>query len=238
MEDEGTNVLIKVIKFNDLGFANHGWLKARHHFSFASYYDPDRMGFGAIRVINDDVIAAGMGFDTHPHRNMEIITYVKTGAITHKDSQGNEGRTAAGDVQVMSAGSGVFHSEFNKEGEATTLYQIWIEPNVTGVTPTWKAHSFPKGMVTDKLSLLVSGEGSAPLTIHQDAFIYAGSLSKGTTIIHQIVNQAYLLVVDGALEVDGERIEKGDGVEIVDLKELTLTAVTEAQVLLLDVPDE
>jgi len=139
--------------YQELGRANHGWLDARHHFSFASYYNPKRMGFGTLRVINDDIIKAGRGFDTHSHRDMEIITFVREGAITHKDSNGNVGRTEAGDVQVMSAGSGVSHSEFNLETKDTNIFQIWIEPNQIGVKPRWDSHEFPDVSTTDELSL-------------------------------------------------------------------------------------
>src|ERR1700742_2117012 len=135
---------VTVIPYEKLGHADHGWLDARHHFSFAHYWNPDRVHFGALRVINDDKVAPGRGFGTHPHDNMEIITYVRQGAITHKDSMGNTGRTGAGDVQVMSAGTGVFHSEHNLESEDTKLYQIWITPNKRGVKPRWEAREFPK----------------------------------------------------------------------------------------------
>ncbi len=180
--------------YANLGHANHGWLDARHHFSFASYQDPQRQQFGVLRVINDDVIKAGAGFDTHSHRNMEIITYVREGAITHRDSNGNVGRTVAGDVQVMSAGTGVFHSEFNLESEDTNIFQIWIEPNQLEVEPRWDSYKFPKEPTADSLMLLVSGDGDAPLSIHQDAFIYAGHLIEGTELTHPIKHQAYVLV--------------------------------------------
>ena len=163
--------MITHFPYANLGHANHGWLDARHHFSFASYQDPQRQQFGVLRVINDDVIKAGAGFDTHSHRNMEIITYVREGAITHRDSNGNVGRTVAGDVQVMSAGTGVFHSEFNLESEDTNIFQIWIEPNQLEVEPRWDSYKFPKEPTADSLMLLVSGDGDAPLSIHQDAFI-------------------------------------------------------------------
>ena len=147
--------------FATLGHADHGWLDTRHHFSFADYYDPARMGWGAIRVWNDDEIAANSGFPPHPHRDMEIITYVRSGAITHKDSMGNEGRTAAGDVQVMSAGSGVRHAEYNLEAETTTLFQIWIEPRTKGGAPSWGAKPFPKGDRAGGFATLASGFAEA-----------------------------------------------------------------------------
>ena len=228
--------MIKPIFYTDLGHADFGWLDARHHFSFGQYYDANRMGFGKLRVINDDVIQAGTGFDTHPHSNMEIITYVRQGAITHKDSRGNEGKTKAGDVQVMSAGTGIQHSEHNKESEATNLYQIWIEPNQQNVEPRWDAHQFPnQEPVESELSLLVSGDGTAPLSIHADAKIYAGRLVEGQMIEQSIDHNGYLLVSDGEVLVGGHSLAKGDAAEITDQQSLEIKAATEAEVLLIDV---
>lgn len=229
--------MIKTYAFSQLGHANHGWLDARHHFSFANYYNPDRMGFGALRVINDDIIKAGAGFDTHPHKDMEIITYVRKGAITHRDSRGNQGRTEAGDVQVMSAGTGIFHSEFNLESEDTNLYQIWIEPNETGVQPRWDARKFPTEETKDGLTLLVSGDGRAPLQIHQDATLHAGPVIAGSVLRHAIKHQAYLLVSKGAITLDGHSLTKGDGAEIRNVDSINLTAETDAEVLIIDVPE-
>ncbi len=228
--------MITIYPYAELGHANHGWLDARHHFSFASYYDPKRTQFGVLRVINDDVVKAGAGFDTHPHRDMEIITYVRKGAITHRDSQGNEGRTEAGDVQVMSAGTGIFHSEYNVESEDTNLYQIWITPHTKGVKPRWDAKTFPKEPVKDKLNLLVSGDGNAPLSIHQHAAIYAGRLLKGTKITHPITTQAYVLVSEGELEIDGKKLSKGDGAEITNRSSVIIHALSDAEILVIDVP--
>lgn len=223
------------IPYSELGHANHGWLDARHHFSFGNYHNPSRMGFGVLRVINDDIIKAGNGFATHPHQDMEIITYVRSGAITHKDSKGNEGRTEAGDVQVMSAGTGIYHSEQNLENEDTTLYQIWITPNRRGVEPRWDSHEFPAA-TSNVLSLLVSGDGAAPLQIHQDAFIYAGSLVAGAQLEQAIKHQAYVLVSSGSVEIDGQLLEKGDGLEVEDRAEISIKAVSESDVLIIDVP--
>ena len=228
--------MITVIPYENLGHGDHGWLNARHHFSFASYRNPQRMGFGTIRVINDDVIQAGKGFDTHPHNNMEIITYVRKGAISHKDSNGNSGRTIAGDVQVMSAGTGIYHSEFNLENEDTNLYQIWIEPNQMEVTPRWDSHEFPQQPVDDQLKLLVSGNNDGPLMIYQDARIYAGRLLPGTKLKHAIVHQAYVLVSDGELTIDDVKVKKGDGVEVTDQGEINISADVDAEILLIDAP--
>ena len=229
--------MIKKYAYEELGHANHGWLSARHHFSFANYYNPARMGFGALRVINDDIIRAGAGFDTHPHNDMEIITYVRQGAITHRDSRGNVGRTEAGDVQVMSAGTGIYHSEFNLESEDTNLYQIWIEPNKTGVEPRWDAREFPTKETDDGLTLLVSGDGRAPLQIEQDATIHAGRINAGSKIEHSIKHQAYLLVSKGTIKLDDHTLEKGDGAEIRDVASIGLAAETDADVLIIDVPE-
>lgn len=222
----------------NLGHANHGWLDARHHFSFASYHNPERQQFGVLRVINDDVIKAGAGFDTHPHKNMEIITYVRKGAITHRDSNGNVGRTVAGDVQVMSAGSGVFHSEFNLESDDTNIFQIWIEPNQLEVKPQWDSFKFPKQASADFLTLLVSGNGEAPLSIHQDAFIYAGHLTEGTELTHSIKHQAYILVSEGSLLIDGHNLNKGDGLEVTALSSITIKAQSDTKLLVIDVPQK
>lgn len=228
--------MITVYPYSSLGHADHGWLDARHHFSFANYHNDQRMNFGVLRVINDDVIQAGRGFATHPHSNMEIITYVRSGAITHKDNKGNEGRTEAGDVQVMSAGSGIYHSEQNLESEATTLYQIWIEPKQMNVTPRWDSHEFPKKINQQGLALLVSGDGNAPLMIHQDAYVYAGSLDKGQTFQQPIKHQAYVLVSNGDISLDGVVVNKGDGAEVINQSMVTIIASSAAEVLVLDVP--
>jgi redox-sensitive bicupin YhaK (pirin superfamily) len=229
--------MINTVPFNSLGHANHGWLNARHHFSFAQYYNPKRMNFGVLRVINDDIIKAGSGFGLHPHQDMEIITFVRRGAITHRDNQGNEGRTEAGDVQVMSAGTGIYHSEYNLESEDTQLYQIWIEPNKRRVKPRWDSHEFPK-TETDGLQLLVSGDDQAPLQIHQDAYVYAGRLKTGTKLTQKLKHQGYLLVSSGSVQVGDLLLEQGDGAEITHEKQVELMAHSDAQVLLLDVPNE
>jgi redox-sensitive bicupin YhaK (pirin superfamily) len=232
--------MITVYPYEKLGHANHGWLDARHHFSFARYWNPARVQFGTLRVINDDRVAAGRGFAPHPHDNMEIITYVRKGAITHRDSLGNEGRTAAGDVQVMSAGSGVTHSEKNLETEDTTLYQIWIEPNQRDVPPRWDAAQFPKDPVTESLPVLVSGQpghtGKGALYIHQDAAIYGGRLVKGTLIRQNIIHQAYVLASVGDITVNGQAMKQGDGAEITGEKTLEITALSDAEVLVIDAP--
>lgn len=233
--------MINIVRYEDLGRANYGWLDARYHFSFAGSYNPERMGFGALRVVNDDSVAPGAGFPTHPHRDMEIITYVRQGAITHADDQGNQGRTEAGDVQVMSAGRGIQHSEMNLESVETKLYQIWIFPNKRSVNPHWETHKFPKVPVKDSLPLLVAGDGSAPLAINQDAYIYAGRLASDASVVHSIKHQAYILIAEGEIEVQAkgasETVNKGDAIEVTKESEITLSANTESEVLIIDVPD-
>lgn len=233
--------MITVYPYENLGHANHGWLDARHHFSFADYRDVKRRNFGTLRVINDDIVAPGTGFGAHPHDNMEIITYVRQGAISHKDSMGNIGRTGAGDVQVMSAGSGVFHSEHNLEGEETRLYQIWIFPNERDVTPRWEAKAFPKEPVKGGLPLLASGQeehaGGDALYIHQDAAIYGGRLTEGTSIAQRIKHQAYVLASEGEFILNGEKLKKGDGAEVTGTDILHITAVSEAEIVVIDVPE-
>ena len=228
--------MLKHFPYKTLGHANHGWLDARHHFSFASYYNSKRMGFGTLRVINDDIIKAGKGFDTHSHQNMEIITFVRQGAITHRDSNGNVGRTKAGDVQVMSAGTGVSHSEFNKESEDTNIFQIWIEPNKQNVKPQWDSHRFPQAASQKQLTLLVSGDNKAPLSINQDAFIYGGNLSTGTTLTHPIKHQAYILISDGSVKIESHILNKGDGLEVTNLSSISFTALSDAKILVIDTP--
>jgi quercetin 2,3-dioxygenase len=232
--------MITLYPYETLGHADHGWLDARHHFSFASYRNPKRTGFGTLLVINDDKVAAGKGFAPHPHDNMEIITYVREGAITHKDSLGNTGRTRAGDVQVMSAGTGVTHSEFNLENEDTRLYQIWIVPNERGVSPRWKAATFPKTFVDGSLPALVSGQsqhaGKNALYIHADAAIYGGNISAGTTITQMIKHQAYILASTGTFTVNGTTMKQGDGAEIEDEKTITIHAKSDAEILIIDAP--
>ncbi len=227
-------------RFETLGAANHGWLDARHHFSFANYYEPDRMGWGAIRVWNDDEIAANSGFPPHPHRDMEIITYVRSGAVTHQDSIGNTGRTVAGDVQVMSAGTGVRHSEYNLESEPTTLFQIWIEPKRLGGSPSWGAKPFPKDDRSGRFVTLASGfdddVAAGALPIRADARLLAATVNAGEAITHELADgrHAYLVPATGAIEIDGERIEARDGVALKGPMTIAITAIEEAEIVLVD----
>jgi len=230
--------MIEVRPFAELGGAKHGWLHARHHFSFAEYYDPQRMNWGSLRVWNDDEIAPHSGFPTHPHRDMEIITYVRTGAITHRDSLGNEGRTEAGDVQVMSAGTGVAHSEFNLEDEETRLFQIWIIPDEAGGAPRWDAKQFPKGERSGKLEVLASGRDddilAGALMIRADARLSGATLVKGDSITHRIdpAYAAYLVVSAGSVSVNGVEIGERDAAAITREPEITITALEDAEFLI------
>ena len=224
--------------FATLGHANHGWLDARHHFSFANYYEPSRMGWGAIRVWNDDAIGPNSGFPPHPHKDMEIITYVRSGAITHQDSLGNTGRTEAGDVQVMSAGSGVRHAEYNLENDTTTLFQIWIEPTRTGGSPSWGAKPFPKNDRSGKFVTLASGfanDGDA-LPIRAEARVMAATVPAGKSATHTIGDgrHVYLVPATGAIEIDGERIDARDGVALTGPLTVTITAIEDAEIVLVD----
>jgi redox-sensitive bicupin YhaK (pirin superfamily) len=201
--------MIDVRPFASLGNADHGWLNARHHFSFADYYDPARMSWGAIRVWNDDEIAARSGFPPHPHSDMEIITYVRQGAITHQDSLGNQGRTEAGDVQVMSAGTGVRHAEYNLEDEQTTLFQIWVTTDRRGAQPSWGAKRFPKGERAGTFVTLASGfdEDADALKINAAARVMGATLRAGERAELQLdpSRHVYLVPVGGAVEVNGVR---------------------------------
>lgn len=230
--------MIEVRSFDSLGHANHGWLNARHHFSFSSYHDPKRMGWGALRVWNDDEIAANSGFPPHPHEDMEIITYVRKGAITHQDSLGNKGRTEAGDVQVMSAGSGIRHAEYNLEPETTTLFQIWIEPTRFGGAPSWGAKPFPKGDRSGRFVTLASGfeDDTDALPIRTDGRVLGATLKAGETIDYPLEpsRHAYLVPATGSIEVNGVKLNHRDGAAITDLTSITITALEDAELVLVD----
>lgn len=224
--------------FDRLGGADHGWLKARHHFSFASYHDPQKMGWGPIRVWNDDEIAPRSGFPPHPHADMEIITYVRDGAITHQDSLGNQGRTEAGDVQVMSAGTGIRHAEYNMEPDTTRIFQIWIEPKSRGGPPAWGARPFPKGDRAGRFVTLASGlpGDEEALPIRTDARVSGATIRAGETAEYALGagRHAYLVPAAGAVEVNGVRLDARDGAAIADEDVLRITALEDAEVVLVD----
>jgi redox-sensitive bicupin YhaK (pirin superfamily) len=230
--------MIEIRPFASLGAANHGWLNAHHHFSFADYQDPVRASWGALRVWNDDEIQPGSGFPPHPHANMEIITYVRQGAITHKDSLGNHGRTEAGDVQVMSAGSGIRHAEWNEEDGVTTLFQIWIVPETAGGTPSWGAKPFPKSDRDGKFVPLASGiQGDRDtLPIRANARVLGATLKAGQTAEYALgdTRRAYLVPAIGVVELNGERVAARDGAAVANEPTLRITALEDAEIVLVD----
>ncbi|GAA4034561.1 pirin family protein [Sphingomonas rosea] len=228
--------MIEIRPFASLGHADHGWLDARHHFSFANYYDPARMGWGSIRVWNDDRIAAKSGFPPHPHRDMEIVTYVRTGAITHQDSMGNKGRTGAGDVQVMSAGRGVTHAEYNLEDEETTLFQIWIETDRPNATPSWGAMPFPREARNGAFQLLASGNADdGALTINADARILGATLPAGGHIELEADPTRHLYLVPSApVRVNGVEAGPRDGIAITGEASIRIEGDADAELVLVD----
>jgi redox-sensitive bicupin YhaK (pirin superfamily) len=230
--------MIELRPFETLGSADHGWLKAKHHFSFASYYDPSNVSHGSLRVWNDDEIAPNTGFPAHPHANMEIITYVREGAITHQDSLGNKGRTEAGDVQVMSAGSGIRHSEYNLEPTKTKIFQIWIQPTSQGGQPTWGAKPFPRGDRSGKLVTLASGFAGDEdaLPIRANARVLGTTLKAGESAEYSAdqARHLYLVPAAGAIEVNGIRVNARDGAAIRDEATLRITALEDSELVLVD----
>ena len=230
--------MIEPRRFASLGDVQTDWLHARHHFSFGHYHDPARMGWGAIRVWNDDEIQPGTGFDPHPHRDMEIITYVRDGAITHRDSMGNEGRTEAGDVQVMSAGRGVVHAEHNRESELTRIFQIWIHTAEPGAEPSWDAAKFPKADRAGALVTLASGdpERDGGLKIRADARVLGATLTKGQTAEHALApgRHVYLALAQGSADVNGVRLDARDGAAIKDEGVVKIAALEDAEIVLVD----
>jgi redox-sensitive bicupin YhaK (pirin superfamily) len=233
--------MIDIRPFSSLGQADFGWLKARHHFSFGHYADPERMSWGKLRVWNDDEIAAGTGFDPHPHRDMEIVTYVRQGAITHRDNLGHEGRTEAGDVQIMSAGTGVTHSEYNLEPTATRIFQIWIVPDVRGAKPAWGAKAFPKAARDGGFEILAGGRpGDAErgaLPINANAAVMATTLTKGQSVAYALApsRAAYLVPAKGSVTVNGAALGERDGAAIRDEAELSITASEDAELVLVEI---
>ena len=230
--------MIELRPFAKLGGADHGWLKARHHFSFADYYDPNNMSHGSLRVWNDDEIAPNSGFPAHPHAHMEIITYVREGAITHQDSLGNQGRTEAGDVQVMSAGSGIRHAEYNLEPDETRIFQIWIEPTGRGGAPTWGAKPFPKDDRTGRFVTLASGlpGDEDALPIRTDARVLGATIKAGESIDYPLApdRHAYMVPAAGSVEVNGVRLDARDGAAITGETALSVRALEDAEVVLVD----
>lgn len=231
--------MIELRPLESLGAANHGWLDARHHFSFASYHDPSRMNWGSLRVWNDDTIAAGQGFPTHPHEDMEIITYVRKGAITHRDNQGNQGRTQAGDVQVMSAGTGIQHSEYNLEEEDTQIFQIWIIPDERGGAPDWGARPFPKGDRAGQFVTLASDarDREDALPIRADARVLGATVKAGESLTYtprSADRHLYLVPATGKVAVGDVEAKARDGVAITGLETVNVTALEDSELVLVD----
>jgi redox-sensitive bicupin YhaK (pirin superfamily) len=232
--------MLTLRRSNERGHVDHGWLNARHSFSFGGYHDPDNMGFRVLRVINEDVIAAGMGFGTHPHRDMEILTYVIEGALKHKDNMGNGSVIRPGDVQWMSAGTGIQHSEFNPSpDEPTHLLQIWILPDRQGRQPDYAEKNYPEAERRDQLRLVASGDG-ADNSIHwgQDVRLYASLMSAGkeTALKLEADRHAWIQVVRGVLDINGETLGSGDGAAVSDESRLEIKASEESEFLVFDLP--
>ena len=234
--------MIELRPFASLGAADHGWLDAHHHFAFADYRDPARTNWGALRVWNDDTIAPHTGFPAHPHRDMEIITYVRTGAITHEDSLGNRGRTGAGDVQVMSAGSGIRHAEANMEDEPTTLFQIWIVPDRAGPNgdnaPSWGARPFPKDDRAGQFVPLASGVAGDEdaLPIRSDARVLGATVRAGDTVRYALTGDrhAYLVPATGRVRIGAVEVNARDGVATTGVDAIEITAIEDSELVLVD----
>jgi hypothetical protein len=233
--------MIKTIKSNQRHHANFGWLDTNWHFSFGAYYDPANENWGALRVFNDDIVEPAQGFGMHPHSDMEIITYVLSGELEHQDSAGNKGVIHPGEVQVMSAGSGIEHSEYNHSKKTPVhLMQIWIFPRTEGTKPRWEQHQFSPAERKGKLLPIVSsGDLAGTLKIDQDAQIYVSALPAGKEVKHhtQPGRRPYLFAIDGEVSVNGVKLEKGDQARIMGESELAIKATKDAEIILLDVPE-
>jgi redox-sensitive bicupin YhaK (pirin superfamily) len=232
--------MIELRKAGERGFADHGWLRSFHSFSFADYHDPRHMGFGSLRVINEDRVAPGAGFGTHGHRDMEIISYVLEGALEHKDSMGNGSVIRPGDVQRMSAGRGVMHSEYNgSDSELVHFLQIWIQPNVAGIAPGYEEKRFDAASKRGRLRLVASPDGrDGSVTIHQDAFVYATLLDGTERVVHRPADgrRVYVHVARGAVSVNGNSLAAGDALKATDVAEVVLERGEGAEALLFDLP--
>ncbi len=223
------------------GHANHGWLDSYHSFSFASYYNPERMGFGLLRVLNDDTVAPGMGFGAHPHDNMEIVSIPLAGALAHKDSTGNEKTIQTNEVQIMSAGTGLTHSEYNhSKTEPVKFLQIWVFPKERDIAPRYEQKAFNPADRQNKLQTVVSpNKGSEAIWINQDAWFTLGSLKQGFSEVYKLHNTThgvYAFVLEGEVEIDGEKLSKRDGMGISDTSSIEIKADGDAELLLMEVP--
>jgi redox-sensitive bicupin YhaK (pirin superfamily) len=234
--------MIEVIPFRSLGRFDGDWLSARYHFSFADYHDPERLGFGPLRVWNDDTIQPDTGFAPHGHRDMEIITYVRRGAITHHDHLGNHGRTEAGQVQVMSAGTGITHSEYNRESEVAEIFQIWLLPDARGHTPRWENRPFPRAEADGRLTVLASGRAGdaerGALRINQDAALLGANLRAGQRLEHPLApgRRAYLVAGSGRFLINGCEVTARDGAALTDETRVVVETVESGEILVADLP--
>ena len=232
--------MMSIRRSAERGYADHGWLKSFHSFSFAEYQDPDHMGFGPLRVINEDRVAPGMGFGTHGHRDMEIISYVLDGELAHRDSIGNGSVIRPGDVQRMSAGRGVMHSEFNHAKSQTTHFlQVWIQPDLTGIEPSYEEKRFEDADKRGRLRLIASPDGAeGSVLIHQDARVYSGLFDGDESAVLALGpgRRAYVHVASGSIVVDGAALATGDAAMLTDLREITLIRGDAAEVLVFDLP--
>ena len=232
--------MIQIRKAHERGHFNHGWLDTYHTFSFGDFHDPKHMGFRSLRVMNEDRVAPGKGFGTHPHRDMEIVTYVLEGALEHKDSMGNGEVLCPGEFQRMSAGTGITHSEFNpSDSEPVHLYQIWLLPELKRIEPSYEQKQFPDDEMTNRLRLVASPDASdGSLMIHQDARIYLAKLDDGKQITHEVKagRHAWLQVLRGNVTLKGEELKTSDGAAISDEKHLEIVATASAEIMLFDLP--
>jgi redox-sensitive bicupin YhaK (pirin superfamily) len=232
--------MLEIRKSTERGHANHGWLDSHHTFSFADYYDPQQMGFSVLRVINEDRVEPGAGFPTHGHRDMEIVSYVLDGALEHKDNMGNGSVIRPGDVQRMSAGTGVRHSEYNaSNNERVHFLQIWILPKATGIAPDYEQKHFTPTELDSKLRVVASPDGrDGSVTIHQDAYLYASRLANGAQVAHALApgRRAYVHVARGSVAINGTPLTAGDGARIENETRVTLGNANGAEVLLFDLP--
>jgi redox-sensitive bicupin YhaK (pirin superfamily) len=231
----------RLIKEETRGHANHGWLNAKHSFSFASWYNPEKIHFGVLRVLNDDIIAAKMGFSTHPHDNMEIITIPLTGALAHKDSMGNSSTIQAGEIQVMSAGSGVEHSEFNPlKDQETNLFQIWLFPNKRNVEPRYDQQKIEVADHPNELVQILSpNQNEAGVWIHQDAWFHMGEFLNDTTLTYSLKkpdNGLYIMQIEGVSEIEGNTLNRRDALEVENANEITINMKANSSILVMEVP--
>jgi len=222
------------------GLANHGWLLSRHTFSFAGYYNPDRVNFGALRVLNDDIVKPGMGFGSHPHDNMEIISIPLRGSLAHKDSMGVQKEIKTGEVQIMSAGSGLVHSEFNHSPtEEVNFLQIWILPKLRNIAPRYDQKDFSKALDSGEMVTVVSPNDPNALWINQDAVLSIGNLKKGSSFVHKVQfhgNGIYVFLIQGAVEVDGKTLNERDALGLLAPKQITVSVKEDSKLLLIEIP--